>query len=74
MDYEASHHIILDASGMDLKKCISSAKPFGLNLQKIKPERDLERNADGLKCEERSKKEPKAEYIIPICRLVRSGR
>lgn len=69
MDYEANHHVILDASGMDLQKWISTAKPFGSNLQKIRPRRDLEWNADGLKCEERSNKEPKAENIIPICRI-----
>jgi hypothetical protein len=70
IDYEANHHVILDASGMDLKKWISTAKPFGKNLRKIRPRRDLEWNADGLKCEERSNKEPKAENIIPICRIL----
>ena len=74
LDYEANHHVILDASGMDLKKWISTAKPFGKNLQKIRPRRDLEWNADGLKCEERSNKEPKAENIIPICRIFGQGQ
>ena len=86
MDYEANHHVILDASGMDLKKWISTAKPFGKNLRMKSPFSTLGWTSYGLKCEERIKKEaeskitpnfpkkPVSEYVMPICRLMVSGR
>ena len=85
-DYEANHHVILDASGMDLKKWISTAKPFGKNLRMKSPFSTLGWTSYGLKCEERIKKEaeskitpnfpkkPVSEYVMPICRLMVSGR
>ena len=86
LDYEANHHVILDASGMDLKKWISTAKPFGKNLRMKSPFSTLGWTSYGLKCEERIKKEaeskitpnfpkkPVSEYVMPICRLMVSGR
>ena len=86
LDYEANHHVILDASGMDLKKWISTAKPFGKNLRMKSPFSTHGWTSYGLKCEERIKKEaeskitpnfpkkPVSEYVMPICRLMVSGR
>ena len=68
MDYEATQHVILDASGMDLQKWIASARPFGSGLAQTTPERDLEWNADGLKCEDTDR--PEGKFTKPICDLV----
>ena len=71
MDYEFSYHVILDAGGMDLEKWISTAEPLGSNLQKIKPEQDLEWNSGGLTCDDLAR--PEGKFTGPICRLGRGS-
>ena len=72
MDYEFGFHVILNTKDMDLGKWISSAKPFGSNLELMTPKRDLEWNAEGLKCAELDR--PEGEYTQPVCNLVNSPR
>ena len=72
MDYEFSHHLILDAKDMDLKKWIAETIPFGSILVKTTPELDLEWNADGLKCDDTDR--PEGQFTGPICDLAAKPR
>ena len=67
VDYEFGHHVILDASNVNLREWIETARPFGKKLEITKPDRGLEWNAEGLKCNDANR--PEAEITMPICGL-----
>ena len=67
MDYEFGLHVILDASKLNLREWIKTARPFGEKLKITKPDRGLEWNAEGLKCNDVNRSE--AKFTMPICDL-----
>ncbi len=67
MDYEFGLHVILDASNGNLREWIKTALPFGEKLTITKPDRGLEWNAEGLKCNDVKRSE--AKFTMPICGL-----
>jgi hypothetical protein len=72
LDYEFNFHIILDATNMDLKQWIETARPFDLKLIQTTPVADLEWSSNGLICDDLER--PEAKYTKPICELVSNPR
>lgn len=50
MDYEFSKHIIIDATNIDLDAWLKKSRPFGVQLSRSVPKRNLEWNTEGLTC------------------------
>jgi hypothetical protein len=76
---EFGHHLVLDASNINLDEWLRTSKPFGKPMERITPERSIELNADGLTCNEPDTKVdpsngPNHPLVIVSCELMTNPR
>ena len=76
---EFSHHLVLDATHIDLNKWIETARPFGKPLQRGIPKKSLELNAYALTCGSHDTRvdpadKPNHRLVNIACKLMSSPR